>query len=125
MSKGFTNIKNVTIVNEVHNKINKGKKIVTEIKDIITLIISYFSIFGAVDLLQKKLIKIITESSDKFENFIKREILLNVNNCISCNITQKIPNEFFYDGLKINIKHFMHVYVLHFFNININGYLTK
>lgn len=105
MSKGFTNIKNVTIVNEVHNKINKGKKIVTEIKDIITLIISYFSIFGAVDLLQKKLIKIITESSDKFENFIKREILLNVNNCISCNITQKIPNEFFYDGLKINIKH--------------------
>ena len=58
MSKGFTNIKNVTIVNEVHNKINKGKKIVTVIKDIITLIISYFSIFGAVDLLQKKLINI-------------------------------------------------------------------
>ena len=61
MSKGFTNIKNVTIVNEVHNTINKGKKIVTEIKDIITLMISYFSIFGAVDLLQKKLINIITE----------------------------------------------------------------
>ena len=43
MSKGFTNIKNVTIVNDVHNTINKGKKIVSEIKDIITLIISYFS----------------------------------------------------------------------------------
>ena len=118
MSKGFTNIKNVTIVNEVHNTINKGKKIVTEIKDIITLMISYFSIFGAVDLLQKKLINIITESSDKFENFIKREILLNINNSISCNITQKIPNEFFYDGLKINIKH---LDIFHLFKVDPNS----
>ena len=59
MSEGFSNIKNVTIVNEVHNTINKTKKVVAEIKDIITLLISYFSIFGAVHLLQKKLINII------------------------------------------------------------------
>lgn len=118
MSKGFTNIKNVTIVNEVHNTINKTKKVVAEIKDIITLLISYFSIFGVVHLLQKKLINIIIESSDKFENFIKREILLNINNSISCNITQKIPNEFFYDGLKINIKH---LDIFHLFKVDPNS----
>jgi hypothetical protein len=111
MDKGFNKIKNTAIVNEVSKNRSQIKKIISrgvkkfnEGKDIIDLVISYFSIFGAVDVLQNKLISVINESANLFEDVIKRNLIVSVNSCVSCTITQEIPNILFTDGIKISNK---------------------